>query len=92
MPRRGTGGRKGSAGAGARGAGKEKGGEFPLWPGLSAAAQPGLTSLNTFQLAASLIANTTDRHYLKCFHDKRETLRSNKRFYYYCSILLHLLF
>ena len=58
MPRCGTGGR-GHQEPG-QGAGKEKGGEFPLWPGLSAAAQPGLTSLNTFQLAASQINNTAD--------------------------------
>ena len=52
-----------------RGRERRKGeGVFPSGLGLSAAAQPGLTSLNTFQLAASLIANTLCRKKRSFFH------------------------
>ena len=69
MPRRDTGGRGQEKPA--QGGGKgEGGGRVPLWPELSAAAQPGLTSLNTFHLAASLIANTTEI-YIKCVLDMK---------------------
>ena len=70
MPRRVTGGRGQQSRH--KGAGKEKGGRVPLWPELSAAAQPGLTSLNTFHLAASLITNSTER-YIKYFPCMKET-------------------
>ena len=70
MPRRVTGGRGQQSRH--KGAGKEKGGRVPLWPELSAAAQPGLTSLNTFQLAASLIANTLCRKKRSFFHHGAE--------------------